>query len=81
MKTQQSPQIFRPRENPLTAIFFVFGAIHAYNSVKTDRRNGFEIFRSAIKVHSPILLLQLFISVCIAIIAIEAIQILQTTLP
>jgi len=80
MNTQQSNQIFKSQENPLAAILFVLGALHAYNSVKADRRSTFEMLRSGIKIVSPILIMQLFVTICIGIVSLEAIEILETTL-
>jgi len=80
MNTQKRNRKAKTEENPLAAIFFVFGALHAYNSVKADKRSTFEIISKGIKIVSPVLVVQLFVSICIGTTFIEAIEILETTL-
>ncbi|MDJ0719927.1 MAG: hypothetical protein QNJ54_37865 [Prochloraceae cyanobacterium] len=66
------------KPNPLAAILFVFGALHAYNLVKNNKTSSFYLIKKGIKIFSP-LLLKIFISICIGTTFIEAIEILETS--
>ncbi|MDJ0726114.1 MAG: hypothetical protein QNJ38_13455 [Prochloraceae cyanobacterium] len=72
MKTQT-------QKNPLATIFFVFGALHIYSMLQSDRRNSFEIISKGIKIFRPVLV-QIFIIICLGTTFIEAVEILETSL-
>ena len=59
MNAQQSNHINQPQQNPLATIFFIFGALHAYSSVKTDRRNNWQLVKTGMQILTPVFLLTL----------------------
>ena len=71
----------QPQPNPLGVIFFIFGALHIYSLLRNKNRKKFqqkigtgsEIFRP---VWRKILAVVLFGTTCL-----EAIEILETSLP
>lgn len=75
MNAQQSNHFTQSQQNPLASIFFIFGALHIYSSIKADRRSNWKLFKTSIQFFAPLFLL--ILSACLLGTAlVEAIEIL-----
>lgn len=76
MKNKQLEQTYSSPKNSLAAIFFVFGALHIYSTLVSEKKNYFQLFKIAIGMFKP-LLPSVSIAFCLSLIFVRAIELLQ----
>ena len=79
MNAPSENSLTQPVQNPLATIFFIFGALHVYSLVKSNKTNNWQVLKMGLKIFSPVLRTILLVFL-FGTTFVEAIEILEISL-